>query len=476
MVSNPTYEGDNITRSHAPLKRPLILIAANTIEVSVFYSLLVVIALVAIPYGATEPWWKALFQCLIFLLAAFAVVERLLRNISTNRVGTKLRSGSTSLIFPLLALLGFAVVQILPRKSSIAGVSNVQWTLSRDPLATMNFIIQICTLMLLSWMLVTYTSDRRLYFLIDTIIAIAFLSAAFGLWRQASQAQVGFILPYLKPGFGYAQFINSNHFAFLMEMAVGLTLGVAVTRAVGGWRTAIYLAAALLMWVAVIRVNSRGGILSLLCQAVLLTVLIVFGRRREQPIENPPSARIRQLAKQVVLVLTLLIGSVVTIVFVGGDPLAGRIDNLSVEMDRKAAQTYTLRQNIWQSTWDLIKRHPIAGVGFGGYWIGITQYHRASGETTPQQAHNDYLELLASGGVIGLGIGIWFVVAFAAHARRALKTPDHFERAVVLGAIIGLLTVSIHSLVDFGLHVTVNATVCTALISMVSIVEKRRIF
>ena len=37
----------------------------------------------------------------------------------------------------------------------------------------------------------------------------------------------------------------------------------------------------------------------------------------------------------------------------------------------------------------------------GGYWIAIPGYHNASGTLVPQEAHNDYLELLASGGIIG---------------------------------------------------------------------------
>ena len=59
--------------------------------------------------------------------------------------------------------------------------------------------------------------------------------------------------------------------------------------------------------------------------------------------------------------------------------------------------------------------HPFLGVGLGGYWIGITAYHDASGLMTPQEAHNDYLELLSSGGLIGFAIGVWFVVVDCSH-------------------------------------------------------------
>src|SRR6185369_3482466 len=117
--------------------------------------------------------------------------------------------------------------------------------------------------------------------------------------------------------------------------------------------------------------------------------------------------------------------------------------------------------------------HPIAGVGFGGYWIAISKYHHASGDTTPQQAHNDYLELLASGGLIALAIGIWFIIAFVGLARGALRNADPPGQAVILGAMTGILTVSVHSLVDFGLHITINALVFTALIGLVCIIHKQ---
>mgnify|MGYP003694069815 CR=1 FL=1 len=49
--------------------------------------------------------------------------------------------------------------------------------------------------------------------------------------------------------------------------------------------------------------------------------------------------------------------------------------------------------------------HLNARCGMGAYWVSITAYHDASGVMTPQEAHNDYLELLASGGLVGLAIG-----------------------------------------------------------------------
>lgn len=443
--------------------------APGMIDRIVFYSLLAVIALAAIPYGAAEPWWRALFQCLVFVLAGlFAIAQLLARN--KNRRDLNL----PALIFPVLALIAFAFIQTIPWSHfNTAGIGIAQ-TLSADAFQTRQFVIQLFALLLVGWLLLVHTTTkRRLRILIEVIIAIGLISAIFGLWRQARQHQAGFVLPYLLPGFGYGQFINSNHFAYLMEMAVGLTVGIVVFRGVTGKRLTLYLITAALMWVALVLANSRGGILSMLCQVVFLAAL--FFSRREDSAKGLVSgtqadfSRARLLVLRTVLVVTLLLGAIVTVVFVGGDPLAGRMDSLSVELDRKTADSYTLRPNIWRATWQLIKDHPVAGVGFGGYWVAITEYHRGSGEATPQQAHSDYLELLASGGLIGLAIGIWFTFVFVKAARRQARGDDPYIRAARSGALAGIVAVAVHSLVDFGLHITINAVVFTALLAIVII-------
>jgi O-antigen ligase len=116
----------------------------------------------------------------------------------------------------------------------------------------------------------------------------------------------------------------------------------------------------------------------------------------------------------------------------------------------------------------MFKDHPFAGVGLGGYWAAIPQYHDASGEYTPQQAHNDYLELLASGGLIGFLIFLYFVFALLRRARETLRDGDAPRRAAVYGALAGLFGVAVHSLFDFGLHMTANAALFVALVATAS--------
>ncbi len=338
-----------------------------------------------------------------------------------------------------------------------------------DASQTWLFVIHLAALGLLGWLMLTHVSSgRRLQILVELIIMIGVVSAMFGIWRQARQREVGFILPYLRPTLGFAQFINYNHFAFLMEMALGLALGVVVCRGVAGRRLVMYLVAAMPMWAAVILSNSRGGILSILCQIIFLGLLLGTGRKSHSN-ESRLLRASRTLAVRGVLVLALLAGAVATLVLVGGDPLGGRLEKIPLELDRQTAETLTLRQSIWRATWEMIKDNPIVGVGFGGYAIAIPKYHVASGAITPQEAHNDYLELFASGGLIGLTIGIWFVAGFLVAARERMRNAHGppFVRAARFGALAGILAVCVHSLVDFGLHIPINAFLLTALLAIV---------
>jgi O-antigen ligase len=163
---------------------------------------------------------------------------------------------------------------------------------------------------------------------------------------------------------------------------------------------------------------------------------------------------------------------------VGGERVVSNLSTVGEEFGAADATTRwnTRRVDIWRATWEMIKDHPVAGVGFGGYWAAIPQYHDASGEYTPQQAHNDYLELLASGGVIGLAIGVWFAVTVIRVAQKNLWSSTGFVRALRLGAIVGLSGVAVHSLFDFGLHLLGNAVVFLTLIMMATTqIDERKV-
>jgi O-antigen ligase len=230
-----------------------------------------------------------------------------------------------------------------------------------------------------------------------------------------------------------------------MEMAFGLGIGMAIASRQKRERLLVYVALLLPIWTALVLSNSRGGILAMLVQIVSAGLLL-----------SSRSLSVVRAMLLVVLVAGVLLGTL----WVGGDRLASNFENATRELSPSEAAGVS-RNEIWRASLKMFAAHPITGVGLGGYWIGITAYHDASGLMTPQEAHNDYLELLSSGGVIGFAIGVWFAVQVIREARRNFLLEGSYMR---LGAILGIIGVAAHSLVDFGLHILINAIVFLSLI------------
>jgi O-antigen ligase len=119
------------------------------------------------------------------------------------------------------------------------------------------------------------------------------------------------------------------------------------------------------------------------------------------------------------------------------------------------------------NTVEIIKDFPLTGTGLGTYLYAYPMYEtRFSGEML-EHAHNDYLELLAEGGVIAGGLII--VVAFGALAwlfSRWTRRNDHLVRGVGLGCLAGIAAILIHSLTDFNLHITANAVLFVTLYAL----------
>lgn len=391
------------------------------------------LALTPIAYGTVEPWWKAVFICAvlgIFILGIFEIGKLLT---------------SSPVLLPLLAFTLFA---------------SLQTQISADPFQTKFFALQLAALTAFLALLYRYAAtEDRIRVLLYTVIGVAVVTALFGILRQTTQQQTGFVLPLLKPNQGFAQFINKNHFAYLMEMGFGLVLGMLIGARANQHRVLVHVALLLPIWVGLVLSNSRGGILAMLTQ-VIVAALLQMSFRSE--VARTP----RLLAVRAGLIVVLVAGVLFGTLWIGGDRLVSTIEAAGTDLSASTASDSdgASRNEIWRTSVKLFASQPLLGVGLGAYWPRISAHHDASGALVPQEAHNDYLELLASGGVVGFALGVWFVVSTFSAARKSLRSSSGFVCAARLGAIVGIAGVAVHSLFDFGLHLLGNAVVFLTLI------------
>lgn len=430
-------------------------------------------ALTAIPYGTVEPWSEALFEGGVFFLTLLWLVHGFIQG--------SWRIGNARLLAPMIGLVFLAVGQSVAWSKTDLSGEKVWFALSADPFETWVFALRVSALVLAGLLTIRFTStNRRLTVLVHAIIAVAVATTLFGIGRQAVQRGQGFGLSRLQPDQGFGQFINKNHFAFLIEMALGLVAGVAFMQRGRRDRVLLYVSLLLLMWAGIILSNSRGGLLTTAVQAIFAVLLFVNSRK----VSRDPGAQetgwirwTRSIAVTTVTIVALLLIIVAGVVWLGGDQLATGVETATVEMtgvDVSEMHEAARRRDIWRATWLMFKARPIAGAGLGGYWAAVPVYHSASGVLTPQQAHNDYLELLASGGVLGAGLFGWFIVALIRQARQSINTGRGFQRAVALGAIVSIVGVGVHSIVDFGLHITINALLFVVLLAILSLKTMER--
>ncbi|MET0623681.1 MAG: O-antigen ligase family protein [Pyrinomonadaceae bacterium] len=453
--------GDDLTRRVSAR-------TARALDGAIFYVLLSLVVLAAVPYGTVHEWWDSLLQCVVFALAALWAFEGL--------GAGKWFVREHLLLAPLVPLLGFVFLQAVPLgRDEVAGVE-VWRTLSADPYETRLTAFRFLAVILVAAMLLRYTSSpRRLDALVRVVVCVGVASALFGLARDAMQGDgEGFILSHLQAQIGYAQFVNNNHFAFLMEMCLGLLLGLAAGGVARrrGVRLLLCLSAAALVSTALVRSTSRGGIFSAVGQIVFIALLwgVASPLRRRQGSRKVAGARRRNglpaLGVRLALTACLLCVVGLCAVWVGGDKLRQRMETLRSEVGAQGAgnRDYPRRIEMWRATWEMIKEHPLGGAGFGGYWLAIHRHYDATGVSSPEQAHNDYLELLASGGIFALVVAALSAGIFIKLARDGLRSRDTFRRAACFGALTGLFGVALHSFVDFGLHITANQLVFTSLV------------
>lgn len=424
----------------------------------IFFGLLALPPLIAIPYGGGDQWWMSLFQAFTFFLAALWSID----------------GAATGHWFTLSHLLA------IPAAAFVLYVFLQSYIVSPDPYETRLAAAQFLALTTYGVLLLRYVnSERRLKALVLIVVIVGCASSMFGLARIGGQSgDAAFVLPALTRGQGFAQFLNKNHFAFLAEMSLGLLLGILAGRGVQRERRLAYFLFCLLLWAAVVLSNSRGGILAILCQIVFFVLTFGAIHDRGPNDEDVPGNRLLILIQhsifiKIALAIMLLACISVGAVWLGGEPLADRIAHVNEEMTSpEQDQTDTSRVAIWRATLKMFRGHPIFGTGFGAYLDSITEYHQGNGNLIPYQAHNDYLELLAAGGIPAILLFFTFGAMLIRFAISRLTTGTMFERSACLGALVGLFAISVHSVFDFGLHITINAVVFVSLVVIATAVPK----
>ncbi len=413
-----------------------------------FAFLIVCLAIIlsTLAYGTVHSW--ALSVCFVGALSVLALL--VLDSWSLGLV----RISRNVLQLPLLGMILLGLIQLLPlRGSDNAAIGSIPLvrSLSFDPYATRLVVLQLIALFIyFAATLVFVDTPKRLKLLTRTITIFGFLLAIFGLTQQFTSPSKIYWIREPAQAQPFGPFINRHHFAGYMELALALPLGLLFSGALGKEKRFIYLFAALLMAIALIMTSSRGGLIALTAEILFLVATTGFWRREKRETLEKRST-MRRAATKAGLALALIVAIFGGVVFLGGEDVLRRIVGTVNTEDPTSGRTH-----FWTVTVDIIENHPVMGIGLGAFAVVYTGYDSRNGLYRLEQVHNDYLQILVDGGILGAAMGLLFVVSLFRMGFVRRESGDNFRRGIANGALAGCFAVLVHSFFDFTLHTTAN--------------------
>ena len=407
-----------------------------------FILIAVIVMLTTIAYGTVHQPVLALFYVLTALVVLLWVLDSFL--------GGAIRFSRDLIQLPLLAAAIYGFIQVIPfgTLAETAGVSGIPRTISVHPFATQTTAIHFLALfMLFGVMLVVLDSASRLRKMAVIITVFGFAYSFFAILQSVlSPLKIYGIYEASAP---FGSFVNRHNFASYMEMTMAIPLGLIFTGAVSKDKRLLYITAIALMGVALLLSQSRGGTIALVAEVIFLVLMTTGSERRSK------------VGLKLALAGALLLAVIGGAIFVGGETSLTRVADTTAGDDLT-----TGRSNIWSVTIGVIKANLPLGAGLGAFGVAYTPHDTMSGLERVEQAHNDYLQVTADAGLVGLLIGGFFLFRLFVLGRRAGSIENTYRRGIAVGALSGIFAVLVHSIFDFVLHTTAISVLFLVLISL----------
>ncbi|HML17436.1 MAG TPA: O-antigen ligase family protein [Bryobacteraceae bacterium] len=337
-------------------------------------------------------WALSAFQVALFAMAAAAIVRRI-------------RSGRPIGWHPVGLLLGAAIAWGLMQIATHRTVDEFRtWD------AVLNWTTNLAAFSL-AYEATRLAPDRERF--LRAVLIFAFFLSIVAIFTVLT-SRPGKVFWIFETGSGsltLGPFVYRNQYAAFVEAVLPL----AILRAILDRRRSIlYSAVAAVLFASVIAGGSRTG--TFLCLAeILMTPVVAFARSQ---ISGRTLGRVLAGCAAAAIVSTLI---------VGWEVIWNRLQE---------PNPYSLRADLVQSSLEMIRDRPVAGFGLGAWSAAYPAYARFDNGTFVNQAHNDWVQWAAEGGIpffmLMLAIAIWCV-------RPAL--------ASLWG--IGMLAVFAHGLIDY---------------------------
>ncbi|MDH3346979.1 MAG: O-antigen ligase family protein [Desulfobulbaceae bacterium] len=339
-------------------------------------------------------------------------------------------------------------------------VNPAQWMpLTLSPKATLLEFYRLSTCVVFYIFTIQLLANRT--YLSRTITLVAILAptiALVAIIQKFTSPNAIYWLRTISEGSPMGPWVNRNHFAGFMEMALPLLITMFLyyrpkVKYKNSWRQKISLFfampesnfhillgfGAILVGLSIFLSLSRSGITGM-CLSLML--LIFF-------LENKNYG-----AKNLLFILTLALAVILGVCWFGWQPIIERFGKI-VNDD---LQIIDGRPTVWLDSLEIIYNFPLFGIGFGSFLTIYPAYRSLPGHSIFDHAHNDYIELLTDGGLIASLLLFCFFLSLLQAVRHIVrKRRDPYAQMLSYGVFCSIFALLIHSFTDFNFHNGANA-------------------
>lgn len=392
---------------------------------------------------------------------------------------------TSSLFVPLAIFLGIVLFQCCPLPANVVKFLSPNtyrvyadaalttqspipafFPLSVCAYATQNEWFQALTYLAIFFLIVNnLQSPPQMKRMIYLILTIGLFESLYGLLEYFSGRQHIFLYKKTFSATVSGTFVNRNHFAGYMEMVIPLTFSVLFARLNDRMQTVSktfvrlfdekYMKAFLIGFLLLVMISaqllsgSRGGSIGFACGMGCL-ILLAYNRRL--------------LRKSAVVVLIIVIVAIGIAAIVGHDLLIERLQTLT---RLSHEESFQYRRDVWKTALVIARDFPIFGSGFGTFSHIFPRYQPFASSFAFPYVENEYLQLLAETGVVGIllifvSAGIFFSTTLTAWKQRHSR----WSIVLVAGGISAMASLLIHSSVDFHFHIPANALLFTVIAAL----------
>lgn len=457
-------------------------------ENRLFHALLILLVWLPLPWGSNRPWAGAIFEMTIALLAGLWLYG-FQRNLVT---AGRAFHGARPALWLLALWVVYVALQLLPMPAlmrqmlspeslamyRLAG-ENGWMPISLFPYGTFLFWLRsVAYVLLFSMILLLVNSKHRLVMLGYALLLSGVFQAFYGSIMTLSGLEYGFFAKKAYLGNATGTFVNRNHFAGYLELTSAIGIGLLMATSSGSstarsWRhrlrnlvnlllsQKLLLRAMLAMMViALVLTRSRmgnTGFFSSMLIAGLLT-LVAF---RSQASSFRQMFESTETRSAVILIVSLMIIDIFIFgAFFGVEKVQQRLSESSLIHDAD-------RVDISLNTLNLLKDYPLTGSGGGSFHVVFPRYRIGDISGYFDHTHQDYLEIMADTGLIGIGLlGLVVLLSLLAALRALFVRRDRLMRGMAFASIMGIAAILIHSTVDFNMQIPANAATFMVILSL----------